>query len=232
METAADTGFLASKHGFPFPNCYPPGSPVVELPTPFGRITLGDASGGLCGGMVFAALDFYLTGVACPAVPTDPVYRYLCRRLLDSWNLPFGVLRYFDWQRRPGASRRWAGVRVQDGVARLTIEEEWPKVKAWLDRGQPAPLGLVKAHSFSPRQLPKNHQVLALGYRLEGDDLTVRVYDPNHPGDDTTTLALSLRDPEAEATVTHNREGARVRGFFLTEYSRPQAWPELEEGGA
>ena len=212
--SACHSSFVPSKHGFPFPNCYPCGSPVIDCPTPFGRLKVGDAAGGLCGGMVFAALDLYLLGVPRPADPDPPVFRYFCRRLMASWNLPFGVLKYYDWQCRPGASRFLAGVRVLDGVSRLTIAEEWPRVRASLDAGMPVPLGLVKAHSFSPRQLPRNHQALAYGYELDeaAGDLTLRIYDPNYPGDDATTLTMSLLDPDRERMATHSVEGPTGAG--------------------
>jgi hypothetical protein len=221
------TGFSPTKHGFPFANCYPCGTPVFVVPTPFGRLRVGDAAGGLCGGMVFAALDLFLFGVPVPSEPAPPVFRYLARRLMGSWNLPFGVLRYYDFQRRPGASRFVAGVRVQDGVSRLTIEDEWPRVRASLDAGMPVPLGLVKAHSLSPRQLPRNHQTLAYGYELDepAGELTLRVYDPNYPNDDAAALRVNLLDPDRERPVDHSREGPSVRGFFLTEYRRPAEAP-------
>ncbi|OWK35792.1 hypothetical protein [Fimbriiglobus ruber] len=219
--------FAATTHGFPFPNCYPPGSPVISVPTPFGQVKVGDASGGLCGGMVFAALDLFLFGLPRPTTPHPPVYQYFCRRLLDSWNLPFGVMKYYDWQCRPGASRTLAGVRIRDGVSRLTIEEEWPKVRAAIDAGTPAPLGLVKPNSFSPRTLGQNHQVLAYGYELDGagQELTLLVYDPNYPNDDHLTLRVSLADPDRERQVVHSVEGPSVRGFFLTEYRCPPDAP-------
>lgn len=219
--------FRPSQHGLPFPNCFPRGMPVLEVPTPFGRIPIGDAAGGLCGGMVFAALDFYLLDRPRPLQPTPPVFRYLARRLLDSWNLPFGVLRYYDWQRRPDDSRFLAGVRVLAGVSRLTITEEWPKVRAALEAGLPVPLGLVNAHSFNPRQLPRNHQVLAYGYELNdtADELTLHVYDPNYPNDDTAALRVSLADPNRGRPVVHTCEGPTVRGFFLTEYRKPTNAP-------
>jgi hypothetical protein len=226
--TSNQAGFLPTKHGFPFPNCYPCGCPVIDLPTPFGRLRVGDASGGLCGGMVFAALDLYLLGVLRPAEPTPGVVRYFCRRLLASWNFPFGVLRYYAWQCRPGSSRFLAGVRVLDGLARLTADE-WPRVRASLDAGMPVPLGLVKAHSLSPRRLPLNHQALAYGYELDEatGDLTVRVYDPNYPGDDETTLTTNLLDPDGGGVLTHSVEGPTVRGVFATEYRRPADAPSL-----
>jgi hypothetical protein len=214
--------FRPTTHGFPFPNWYPPGSPVVEVPTPFGRLKFGDANGGLCGGMVFAALDLYLFGVPRPLEPTPPVYKYFCKRLLESWNLPFGVLKYYDWQRRAGASKVVAGVPLVAGVTRLTAAE-WPRIKAAIDSGVPAALGLVNACSFSPRQLCRNHQVLAYGYDWNEatGDLAVKVYDPNYPNDDTMDLRVNLADPDREELVTHGCEGKTVRGFFLTEYRRP-----------
>lgn len=215
MLTVLAADFRPSRHGFPFPNWFPPGTPVVELPTPFGTIPVGNANGGLCGGMVFTALDLFRAGIRPPAAPDPPVVRHLGRRLLDSFNLPFGFLKYYDWQRRPTADRSFAGVRVQAGVASLTGDNEWPRVRLLLDAGQLAPLGLVKVCSFDPREMGKNHQVLAYGYDLDGaGTLAVKVYDPNYPGDDGVTLSLTV----GAGGVTHSREGESVRGFFLTEY--------------
>lgn len=214
--------FRPTTHGFPFPNWYPPGSPVVEVPTPFGKLKLGDANGGLCGGMIFAALDLFLFQAPRPVEATPPVYKYFCRRLLESWNLPFGVLKYYDWQRRAGASKIVAGVRMLAGVTRLTADE-WPRIKATIDSGVPAALGLVNACSFSPRQLCRNHQVLAYGYDWTEatGDLVLKMYDPNYPNDDLAELRVNLAEPDREELVTHGCEGKTVRGFFLTEYRRP-----------
>jgi hypothetical protein len=222
------TAFTPSQHGFPFANWFPSGTPILHVPTPFGRIPVGDAGGGVCGGMVFAALDLYAADRPVPASPTPSVFRYFCRRLLDSFDLPFGVLRYYDLQRRAGASRFVGGVRVRPGVTAWTVEREWPRVQAELDAGRPVPLGLVKADSFDPRDLGKNHQVLAVGYAANGEEAIVRIYDPNYPGDDTATLTLSLRDADAGRPVRHSCEGETVRGFFATEYRRPVALPEFE----
>ena len=227
MPTAAVPHYLPSKHGFPFPNWYPPGLPVLELPTPFGTIPIGNANGGLCGGMAFASLDLFTFEQPPPPAPEPPVFRYLCHRLIDSFNLPFGVLKYYDWQRRPLETRTFAGVVVQDGLTRLTVEFEWPKIRAVLDAEQLAPLGLVKAHSFRPIELGKNHQVLAYGYDLDDatGELVLKVYDPNFAGDDGVTLALNVTEPMAGRTIVHSREGESVRGIFLTEYRAPANAP-------
>ena len=118
---------------------------------------------------------------------------------------------------------------MQDGLTRLTVEVEWPQIRALLDAEQPAPLGLVKAHSFRPIELGKNHQVLAYAYDLddESGELALKVYDPNYAGDDGVTLTLNVYDPMAGRPVTHSREGESVRGVFLTEYRVPASAPEF-----
>jgi hypothetical protein len=222
-------GFLASTHGFPFPNSYPPNSPVIELPTPWGMIPIGDAQYGLCGGMVYAALDLYFFGITRPTEPIRPLYKYFCKRLLESWCFPFGVLKYYDWQCRPSASKFVAGVRVLSGVSRLMILEEWPRIRQELDAGLPVPLGLVKPYSFSPKVLNKNHQVLAYGYHFEeqSGDVELRVYDPNYPDDDTATLKFNINEPDQEQAVIHSCEGPSIRGIFAAEYRKPTTMPEL-----
>lgn len=222
-------GFTVEQNGFPFPNSWNPGTPVVEIPTPFGTIALGDASGGVCGGMVFAAADFYLAGNPCPQERSPGLFRYFCKRLIESWNLPFGVTRYFDWQRRPGASRYWLGLRVLDGLTRLTGEFEWPRIRASLDAGVPAPLGIIYADSWKLRRTAENHQVLAYGYDLMADDRSVAlaVYDPNHPLE-SCRIEIDLQNLDENRPAIHSHETKPVRGLFLTEYRRPSALPEFD----
>ena len=196
--------------------------PVVEVPTPFGTLKLGDASGGVCGGMVFAAVDFYLLNQPAPRERTPELFRYLCRRLLDSWSLPFGVMRYYDWQRRSGATRYWLGTRMGSGVTRLTVIDEWPKIRAAIDTGVPAPLGLVKVQSWRLQEMARNHQVLCHGY-TEADDgskTALHCYDPNWP-DCNVRLTIDLTAPDEEKMIEHSEEGFTVRGIFLTDYARP-----------
>jgi hypothetical protein len=199
--------------------------PVVEVPTPFGTIPFGNARAGVCGGMIFAALDCYLHGVPVPPEPTRPVFRYLVRRLFQSWDLPLGGPRYYSWQTRPARSRVVGGVRLRAGVSYLTAAEEWPKVQALLDAGMPASLGLVNVATWDPRAIGRNHQVLAYGYELLGDAVEVKVYDPNYPCDDALTLRLELADPDAGRPVRHGIEGPTCRGFFQTEYRKPPSAP-------
>ena len=221
--------FTAVANGFPFPNSWEPGTPVIELLTPFGTLKLGDASGGVCGGMVYAAADFYVFDRPVPQERSPSLFKYLCRRLLDSWSLPFGVVKYYNWQRRPGNTRTWLGTRLQSGVTRLTVEEEWPKIRAAIDSGVPAPLGLVKVHSWRFQDMAHNHQVLCHGYTDDGSNATLHVYDPNWPSR-AVTLQFDISAPDEERIIEHSEEGASVRGAFLTDYARPQIldWDESD----
>ena len=58
QRTRTRSPFLASSDGFVFHNSWP-SQPAVVFKTPFGKVDIGNAKGGLCGGMVFAALDYW-----------------------------------------------------------------------------------------------------------------------------------------------------------------------------
>ena len=220
--------FRPSVNGFAFANSFPTDRPFFLFDTPFGPVQFANASRGLCGGMIFTVMDLFHAGVrTLPTHATDALFRHFCRRLLTSWGMPFAWLKYLDWQRRPSASRFVAGVRTRRGVSSLMIETEWPKIRAKLDSGQLAALGLVKQSGWSVRKLGLNHQVLAYGYDLHGDHLTVHVYDPNYPANDTAALQWNLTDPDAARLVTHTLEGPSVRGVFHTEYTPPRTLPTV-----
>ena len=89
MPQSAASRFVPSKDGFTFSNDWPRG-PAITVPAPMRPIGIGNAAAGLCGGMVFAALDYWHAGLAPPrARPASgsPLYRFIVRRLL--WQPPF-----------------------------------------------------------------------------------------------------------------------------------------------
>ena len=232
-------GFVPSRDGLAFTNSWP-SAPGVAVRMPFGTVGIGDASRGLCGGMIFAALDYWHAHATPPTVqppPGSPLYRYIVGRLIDSWHLPAGVARYYRWQAK------------SDGyVARRTVEVHWPQVKAALDRGEPAVLGLVTVTSANPGQLGRNHQVLACRYHQADNVVTLQVYDPNSGPNDRVFLQFEASshaagerfEPSSHAAgaqfepsshdagvrFAHNINiGLPVRGFFLTRYSPAPAPP-------
>ncbi len=225
---AAKTAFAALDHGFAFPNAFPVGKPVFRVRTPLFTVPVGDASNGLCGGMVFAALDHHRLGRPLPTDPDTPgLFEYLARRLWASFHLPWGVARIYQWMGRPDTSR----AHPTATVPYLTTRREWPKVRAELDAGRPAPLMLIKSASRNPWDMGHNHQVLATGYAEDraAGTVTLTLYEPNYPlaaaSDEPVELRFRTRDADGRR-MHHSREGETVRGFFLNSYAPavPPRW--------
>jgi hypothetical protein len=198
------------------------------VPTPLRGIGIGNAAAGLCGGMVFAALDYWHARARPPAdrpEPGSPLYHYIVRRLIASWRIPAGVARYYRWMMLPDGDRDVTVLgrdlaRTRRGVSRRAIAAQWPRIRAGLDDGIPAPLGLVTVASANPARLRHNHQALAYGYALSGREVTMRVYDPNSGPDDGVFIRFDASAPERATAFSHNLNlGWPVRGFFLVGYS-------------
>jgi hypothetical protein len=210
MASARVPGFLPSTCGFRFANAFWP-QPLFRVPLAgLGHLLVGDASRGLCGGMVFAARDFFEHGCQPPThcEPPEhgsPLFGYLVRRLFHSFDLPWGPLHYYRWM-----------VSRDGALLRHTVRHEWPRVRRDLDAGRPSPLGLVRVRSRDPLRMGENHQVLSYAYGLDegSGSLLLAVYDPNHPGRDDVTLALNVREPAGGMAST----GDPFRGFFRTPY--------------
>jgi hypothetical protein len=201
-------GFSPSRCGFRFDNNFP-SQPLFRVPLT--GLWIGNASRGLCGGMVFAACDYFARGYLPPGDGEPPhhgslLFAYLVRRLFDSFLLPWGPLRYYRWM----ASR-------DDMLLRHTVHRQWPRVRTELDAGRLAALGLIRIRSRDPLRLGENHQVLAYGYELHEPSglLRLAIYDPSHAGRDDLTLGLNLRAPDGVASTS----GEPFRGFFLTPYA-------------
>src|SRR5260370_36393580 len=111
--------FVASRDTLAFANDWPcQPDLVISLPLA-GKVKIGDASKGLCGGMVYAVRDFYEAGIPVPAGPQpaagSPLYRYIVRRLFDSFDLPAGVGKYYTWMTPPEADPSLGG-RTRHGL--------------------------------------------------------------------------------------------------------------------
>jgi hypothetical protein len=223
MPTVQVSDFLPSTSAFHFGNAFEK-APVftVDIP-PFGEIPVGDASGGLCGGMVFAVRDYYEAGVPVPADTTAPgsrskLFRFLADRLMASFDIPWGLTRYFEWMQFFDEDHL-----LFRGAPRRAVEDSWPAVKADLDAGVLCPLGLVTVKSMNPMALKENHQVLAYGYETSGNNVSIWVYDPNRPNNDYAALTLKTGKNPAIAY----EGGPTVRGFFRTPYK----WADVEGVG-
>lgn len=230
--------FRPSLHGFKFANSFS-GS---RLPAGLGKLesALGaPARYGLCGGMSFAAADFFLaridvpTATKAPAAGT-PLFKYISTRQNDSLGDKLQhAPRFAQWMMRPDSGLL--------GVRELTLAE-LPAILTQIESNHPALIGLV----FSSRgEKPAgeggavwdNHQVLAYAAQHHSPiAIDLRIYDPNYPGADgaiircqivpvATDLAAPMggwRVPvfgvHCERVVPGHRS-TRVRGLFQMPYT-------------
>lgn len=171
------TRFSTSIHGWRFSNSLFP-EYRYRLPI-FPYTRWGKSERGLCGGMVFSALDYYLAQKPIPLTEhldtndTNPLFRYLVKRLFDSFS-PSDVSRYYQLQ-HPWCSRQNLYIHSKRHLQLIL---------ASLDRGIPVPFTLILVQTWNPDRLGENHQVLACGYDTQHETIRIRIYDPNYPGTD------------------------------------------------
>jgi hypothetical protein len=98
-------------------------------------------------------------------------------------------VRSLDWLRVP-LRFWWMGALGPERAARRTRETELPRIRATIDAGRLAMVGLVRQTGWNPFKLTRNHQVLAYAYEIDGDTVTLRLYDPNWPSRDDISVTL------------------------------------------
>jgi hypothetical protein len=189
-------------------------------------IPIGDASNGLCGGMAFAARDYFEAEKPPPGDAIAPaagqLFDYFVDRLFDSFDLPLGPARYLALMSPllSDGETIWSRIGLAPhGRAWQTVHDEWPKIRADIDAGHPSALGLIKVKSTDPRQLKHDHQVLAYGYDLQGGILKLRLYDPNRPARDDVTLSLCIADPSHATAIATSPAAGPVYAFFRVPYT-------------
>ena len=188
MRSASVPRFRPSVHGFRFANRWPAGPTVRLGPLDPRRIGIGDASAGLCGGMVATVRDLFEAGIAPPPDVTPPPngsarFRSVVRRQVESLAWGRVPLRYYDLQAfRPDQPRGLAALLGREPARVTAYRDEWPRIRADIDAGILPVVGLIRVAGWSPRRLTTNHQVLAYGYEEDDAGARIRVYDPNHPG--------------------------------------------------
>lgn len=214
MPSSVLPGFLPSTNGFHFANRFP-SAPAFSVDLGLVHLGIGNAAYGLCGGMCFAVRDRFERGepVAPDTAPPGagmPLFAELARRQLDS----FG-----SWFQVPFAFWR-AAVTSQRAREARTLRREWPRIRAEIESGHLAMVGILRTGSPDPRRLGRNHQVAAYAYQIDGAGITLRVYDPNHPDRDD----VSLRIERAPATPPRLRlsqsTGESVVGLLALPFTR------------
>lgn len=216
------TTFDPATQGFVFRNTF---QNIANLPA-----GVNVRTGGLCGGMTYAALDYYNARRAPPRQsfrPAEgaPLQQYLYARQLTS--LESNVDKWAEVSVNPLGGRdteffNWG----LDGRKGGRIEE----LRSFIDRGVPVPLGL-KADKGG------DHQVLAIGYDLGGyrgdfgtnaANFKIFIYDPNHPKQ-TMTLSPDLAGKVYKYTGNTDGDSKTWRTYFVDKNYHAQQPPSLPE---
>lgn len=224
MPSGAVPGFRPGVHGLRFANRWPPG-PTVRL-GPFDPrvVGVGDASAGLCGGMVATVRDLFEAGIAPPQDAEPPAngtprFRAIVRRQVQSLAWGRVPIRYWDLQAfRPDPPHGLAALLRREPPRVVAVEREWPRVRAAIETGVLPIVGLVRVAGWSPRLLTVNHQVLAYAFEEDEAGFRVGVYDPNHPGRDDVELRAEIAPADGRPTRERIRllqsTGEPLLGFF------------------
>jgi hypothetical protein len=175
---------------------------------------------GLCGGMCFAALDFYRAGLPVPRgpdgsakpVPGTRLHSYLWKRQLDS--LVSDGIRFLAWPIILKYVPRVWPFRGGPAWFLARSKEEWRKLKAAVDGGEPVPIGLMR----DTKNAYDNHQVLAIGYDEAGEtQITLYLYDPNCP-DKVSTASIQFGEQSLDGQESCGST-LTLRGFFCEAYA-------------
>lgn len=211
--TANRTRFDPAVHGFRFANTFTNNFiPEFDWRT-----------SGLCGGMVFAALDYFNnphiplpTQDYAPADGTQ-LRDYIYARQTNSITQGGNYVRWAEYGVNPFGARnaefyRWG------------FEGRLDELRRRIDAGEPVPIGLKGCNE----SCQGDHQVLAIGYDVGGYNgdpssssaqrVRIYVYDPNFPGRTMTFTPF----PAASAWwyIQADSEGVRHRwrSWFIQEY--------------
>lgn len=224
------TGFLPSMNGFHFSNSFAH-APDIQISILGQNIAIGDAANGLCGGMAFAARDFFQAAQRPPARTDSPnsgvLFDFLVRRLFDSFEIPVGPARYIGLMSPDLPDHETLMSEIgfaPHGRAWVTIVEEWPKIRAGIDAGMPMPMALILIKDRNVFNMGHNHQVLAYGYDIDGSDLSILIYDPNCPDDNNVRINLNIGNPRQTTEMWQtaglmNERKHQVFAFFAQGYA-------------
>ncbi len=196
-------------------------------------LALGDLRYGMCGGMAYAAIDYWSAKAPLPrgahawdqptheAPVASAVRSMIFKRLIDSIVAGGALRRMIEWSLLLNQVPRVLG--GGPGALLDRTKHEFAILKSHIDAGQPWPLGLV----YTNRDLWDQHQIMAWGYTDNGDGTgSLLVYDSNAPqqiGEAAepagTTIPFDFRGPALVATSPSDY-GDLLVGFFCTDYSR------------
>lgn len=177
--------FVPKFHGFQYRN----GGSEVKWEV------LGITGTLICGGMAYAALDYFYAGMAVPRTRiaprlNTPLQEYIQSRQ-ETAHVNTGLQFGANW--------------VHPTCRATRPDDEFLKLKGFINKSQPMPICL--ATHF------KGHHLVAYGYD-DADPYTIYTYDPNHPGQ--TTLIQKIMDgSESSYFLQNSVDSGHWKTFFV-----------------
>ncbi|MFG2039875.1 hypothetical protein [Dactylosporangium sp. NPDC048998] len=246
--------FLPSIRGLHFSNKWSADLPVTTVGAVFNRLLeqlpgvaedalsilrmdedalpITHADAGLCGGMVYAVMDYYHAGLfpppltSAPVSPDDPIFRYVRDRLIDSFDIFGGGHRYLAYSSPlyPNGDKGFVqAAGLWRGRSWVSYRDEWPKIRDDIDHNRLSPVALIQTDSLA---IGRNHQVAGYAYQQNGQKVQLWVYDPNHPGNNNDILEFDITDTSGEVHVTRSvPSNERIYCFFRTDNYTPKPSP-------
>jgi hypothetical protein len=227
----AKTTFVPELHGFHFPNGF-----VNHVKIDLAGATIASfTTTGLCGGMSYAAMDYYEANRPAPTHDTDdfgssdvppentPLANYIFGRQMDAFSL--GNATTFVTLTVSGDHSTWLPpnpLADHRGTPQVTKQDSIPALINELEAGRPAVLGMIGASNLTDIG-SKNHFVVAYDYQLlpATAEIEISIYDCNVP-DQRPVLKTSTSSGSNEfvhETVAGEGDITDWRGFFVAEYT-------------
>lgn len=205
--------FQPTRHGFNFDNTFQ--NNVV------GGIDF--RTGGLCGGMVYAAMDYFNARMKIPRQSWKPANRtrlqsYIYNRQVHSLSAP-NLARWASMGMNPGGGRRNRALFHQ------ALTQQFAKIRASIDRGKPMAMGV---HGVASR----THQIMAIGYRDDGEaNRSIVVYDPNFNDEIITMKANNAKQWFEYVGKSDSKDPHRYRWrtFFADDQYKAKRPPALRD---
>jgi len=194
------TNFDPILHGYKFSNRFEKNLPNFML-----KIILRDSVYGLCGGMVFSALDNFLNkSVLNQAIKASDLesefINLLWKRQFDSMSIKnYIILTKKTFQN-------------DQKLHHDTFKYQIPVVIETINNGTPAAIIIIRSKNIE--NPTDNHQILLTDYKFNGPVTEFTCYDPNHPSK-STILRICMKFGEESISQS---TGEIVRGFFVNKY--------------
>ena len=194
------TNFDPILHGYKFSNRFEKNLPNFML-----KIILRDSVYGLCGGMVFSALDNFLNkSVLNQAIKASDLesefINLLWKRQFDSMSIKnYLILTKKTFQN-------------DQKLQHDTFKYQIPVVIETINNGTPAAIIIIRSKNIE--KPTDNHQILLTDYKFNGPVTEFTCYDPNHPSK-STILRICMKFGEESISQS---TGEIVRGFFVNKY--------------